>query len=183
MTQNTHSFTNNGSFVVDVLLTPEWQEASPSVEARVKECVAEVFYTICPDLVKNHEIEVAVNLSDEQTVHDLNAEYRGKDKPTNVLAFANYEGANWWQAADIPNDMPLLIGDMVLAYGVVAREASEQGKKFEAHLSHLVVHGCLHLLGYDHLSDADAEVMEGLEKKILFGLGIENPYHNDEIKA
>ncbi|MCK5041296.1 MAG: rRNA maturation RNase YbeY [Sphingomonadales bacterium] len=183
MTQNTHSFTNNGSFVVDVLLTPEWQEASPSVEVRVKECVAEVFYTICPDLVKTYEVEVVVNLSDEKTVHGLNAEYRGKDKPTNVLSFANYEGPNWWQTANLPSDMPLLIGDMVLAYGVVAREASEQGKKFEAHLSHLVVHGCLHLLGYDHLNDADAEVMEGLEKKILFGLGIENPYHNDEIKA
>jgi len=94
----------------------------------------------------------------------LNARYRGKDKPTNVLSFpaaANPEGH---------------LGDIALAYGVCAREALEQGKPLAHHLQHLVAHGVLHLLGYDHMSDDEAETMEGLERVVLAGLGAPDPY-------
>ena len=176
MMEHTHSFIDDGSFSVDVLADTQWLEALATVEAVVKECVAETFFIVCPKLIKTHEIEVTISLSDNDYVQELNKKYRGKDRATNVLSFANYEGRSWRQSGIVDDKIPLLFGDIILAYGVVAKEAKEQNKKFESHLSHLVVHGCLHLLGYDHLTEEDAEKMEGLEKEILFGLGIKNPY-------
>ena len=107
---------------------------------------------------------VAVLLADDDTVADLNQRFRGKAGPTNVLSFpapANPEGQ---------------IGDIALAYGVCAREALEQGKSLKDHLIHLSVHGVLHLLGYDHETDGDAEAMEALERSILETLGVSDPY-------
>jgi probable rRNA maturation factor len=97
-------------------------------------------------------------------VRDLNARFRGKDAPTNVLSFPAPESA--W-----PH-----LGDIALAYGVCRREADGQDKSFAHHVMHLTVHGVLHLLGYDHETDAEAEVMEGLERAILGGLGLPDPY-------
>lgn len=177
MTQNPHSFIDNAQLAIDVLADPKWLGELPHVEALVRECVTETLLHTCAGLIKNHEVEVTVSLSDDARVKELNAEYRAKDKPTNVLSFANYQGLNWPSTTSFSDDMPILMGDIILAYGVVTKEAIEQNKKFEAHLSHLIVHGCLHLLGYDHLTDEDAATMEDLETKILFGLGIKNPYH------
>ena len=103
-------------------------------------------------------------LTDDETIHDLNARFRGKDSATNVLSFPAAESA-----------LPYL-GDIALAYGVCAREAEAQGKPLAHHLTHLVVHGVLHLLGYDHESDAEAEAMEGVERAILSRLGVPDPY-------
>lgn len=107
------------------------------------------------------ETELSVVLADDGFVQNLNRDYRDKDKPTNVLSF--------------PQDSPML-GDVVLAYETVKREAEEQDKAFEDHVAHLLVHGVLHLLGYDHENDEDAEEMEALEVEILNGLVIANPY-------
>ena len=103
-------------------------------------------------------------LTDDETVRDLNARFRGKDKPTNVLSFPAPENAR-------PH-----LGDIVLAYGVCADEAREQGKPFGDHLSHLVVHGVLHLMGYDHEADDEAEAMEAKERTLLAALGFPDPY-------
>ncbi|MFA5940774.1 MAG: rRNA maturation RNase YbeY [Sinimarinibacterium sp.] len=105
--------------------------------------------------------ELTIRVVDEDESRALNAGYRGKDKPTNVLSFPGSGG---------------LLGDLVICAPVVAREALEQGKPARAHWAHMVVHGCLHLRGYDHEHDLDAQRMEAREKRILKGLGFADPY-------
>lgn len=107
---------------------------------------------------------VALLLTDDAAVEALNARFRGQQKPTNVLSFP------------APANPEQFLGDVALAHGVCAREAREQGKPLGHHLQHLVAHGVLHLLGYDHIGDAEASEMEDLERAILAGLGIPDPY-------
>ncbi len=108
--------------------------------------------------------DVVVLLADDASVRDLNNRFRGKDTVTNVLSFP---------APPNPEDH---LGDVALAYGVCAAEAAQQGKSLADHLQHLVAHGVLHLVGYDHENDADAADMEGLERAVLAGLGVADPY-------
>jgi probable rRNA maturation factor len=115
-------------------------------------------------------------LSDDDTVRQLNREWRGQDKPTNVLSFPAQELRPGGPLPQPPLGAPLLLGDVVLAAETVAAEASAQGKRVADHLSHLVVHGVLHLLGFDHEAEADAVLMERREVAILAGLGIADPY-------
>lgn len=117
----------------------------------------------------NHldHVELVIRLVDRAESQQLNRDYRGMDKPTNVLSF--------------PFDAPAVvesnhIGDLVICAPLVAAEAAEQGKPLEAHWAHLVVHGVLHLLGFDHINDEQAEEMEDLEVEILARLGFSNPY-------
>ncbi|MCA0199292.1 MAG: rRNA maturation RNase YbeY [Proteobacteria bacterium] len=114
--------------------------------------------------------ELSVLLTGDAAIRKLNALYRGKDKATNVLSFP--------AGADGPSDGGVLLGDVVIAYGTVVKEAKEAGKSLKDHLSHMVVHGVLHLLGYDHDVSSDAKTMERLETKILAGLGIQDPYRD-----
>lgn len=115
--------------------------------------------------------EVGVVFADDALVRALNREHRGRDRPTNVLSFPL--GAPAPMPAD---DAPLLLGDVVLAFETVCREADEQGKSVADHAAHLLVHGLLHLLGHDHETDCDATEMEALETEILAGLGVADPY-------
>lgn len=117
-------------------------------------------------------MEISILLTTDQAVRRLNASFRGIDKPTNVLSFPAFSDG------DIapPAGTPVLLGDIAVAFGTTDREARAEGKTLAAHLSHLVVHGVLHLLGYDHQRDRDAMKMELLETEILAGLGIANPY-------
>lgn len=113
------------------------------------------------------EPELTVRLVAEDESQALNSDYRGKDYPTNVLSFP----------FEAPPEVPLeLLGDLIICAQVVQREAVEQGKTAEAHWAHMVVHGCLHLLGYDHIKDDEADVMENLERQILASLGYPDPY-------
>lgn len=115
--------------------------------------------------------ELTIRLVDEAEGRELNRDYRDKDYATNVLSFP----------ADVPDellDIPLL-GDLVICVPVVEREAAEQGKALQAHWAHLVIHGCLHLLGYDHLEDDEAEEMESLERQLLAELGHPDPYADE----
>lgn len=117
---------------------------------------------------RSADSELTIRLVDEAEGRELNRTWRQKDYATNVLSFP----------ADVPDellDIPLL-GDLVICVPVVAREAAEQGKPLAAHWAHLVIHGCLHLLGYDHIDDAEADEMEDLERQLLAELGHPDPY-------
>ncbi len=114
---------------------------------------------------------IKVRLVDEAEARELNRDYRGKDYATNVLTFAYDEGEDM----PLPEGLPLM-GDLVLCRQVVEREAAEQGKVLDAHYAHLSVHGMLHLQGFDHIEDAEAEEMEAREREILAGLGYPDPY-------
>lgn len=121
------------------------------------------------------DLEVVLRLVEFDESQDLNRDYRGKDKPTNILSFP----FEW------PEELPVearpaftALGDLVVCAPLVAQEAREQGKSPEAHWAHLLIHGMLHLQGFDHVLDQDAEVMENLEIAILKQLGYENPYES-----
>lgn len=115
--------------------------------------------------------ELSLALSDDAELQILNKAYRGKDGPTNVLSFPGS-----FPGGESSGGGPAQLGDVILAYGVCAREAAAQGKSLADHLSHLVVHGVLHLLGHDHEAEGEAARMEALERRILAGLGIADPY-------
>jgi|GEM_PF-23071 len=115
-------------------------------------------------------LDCCVVLSSDAKVRRLNRDYRGKDKPTNVLSFAALDGGK------PPRNQAWPLGDIILALGTCRKEARTQRKSLEQHLAHLVIHGVLHLLGYDHEAEAEAERMEGLEIAALKRLGIDNPY-------
>lgn len=119
-------------------------------------------------------VEISVRLGSDEDVRALNAEWRGKDKPTNVLSFPMAEKADL-QGANVAGP-ELLLGDIVLARGVCERESVEKGVTVDQHTTHLIVHGTLHLLGYDHHEDADAADMEAREVRALARLGVANPY-------
>jgi len=127
-------------------------------------------------LAEPARIEVSVKFATDAEVHALNRDYRGKDKPTNVLSFPMVQ-TDLLDAIDgNGDDGEVLLGDIVLAHGVCVREAEEKAVAVEAHAAHLVVHGTFHLLGYDHLTDRDAEEMEAAEREALASLGIDDPY-------
>ncbi len=119
--------------------------------------------------------EIAIRLTDDGEIQALNQTHRGKDKPTNVLTFPMFDGPEIATLATSP--MPeILLGDVVLALGVCAAEAAAKGITLEAHFTHLVAHGMLHLLGYDHLEEGEAEAMEAIERLALSDLGYSDPY-------
>ena len=147
------------SATVDVLINAKaWKTAAPTIKKIVERAVAAA---LAAERIKT-PVELSVVLATDAAVQKLNKAYRGKDKPTNVLSF--------------PAGDPSLLGDVVLAYGTVARDARAEEKLCQNHVSHLVVHGVLHLLGYDHERMPEAEKMETRETKILAGLGIPDPY-------
>lgn len=138
----------------------DWSRAISDVEAVVSRAALAA--------LDHMEGSVVMLLTDDVSVQALNARFRDKDLPTNVLSFPG---------ADMPvPGAPIHLGDVVLAYGVCAAEAEAQGKTLTGHLTHLVVHGVLHLLGRDHEAEADADAMEAEEKAILAELGIADPY-------
>lgn len=124
-------------------------------------------------------IEISVKLTDNEEVRTLNAAYRDKDRPTNVLSFPMVQPDLIEALADT-DDGEVLLGDIVLALGVCEAEAEERGIALADHVTHLIVHGTLHLLGYDHQGTVEAEAMEALERSALAGLGIADPYPVDE---
>lgn len=122
------------------------------------------------------DAEIAVMLTDDIGIRTLNSNWRGIDKPTNVLSFPALQPTG--PRGD--DDAPRMLGDIAIAYETMRREADEEQKPFDHHLSHLTVHGFLHLIGYDHETDDEAEEMEALEREILAHLGIADPYADRE---
>ncbi|HHF3644937.1 rRNA maturation RNase YbeY [Haemophilus influenzae] len=149
-----------GSILVDLQIATENIEGLPTEEQIVQWATAAV-------QPEGNEVEMTVRIVDEAESHELNLTYRGKDRPTNVLSFP----------FECPDEVELpLLGDLVICRQVVEREAVEQDKPLMAHWAHMVVHGSLHLLGYDHIEDDEAEEMESLETQIMQGLGFDDPY-------
>jgi probable rRNA maturation factor len=153
----------------------EW-DSSRSWDLLVRRAAeAAVAESAFPQLATSERpVEISVLLTGDEKVRELNAEYRGKDKPTNVLSFpmANIDDLYGATIAD----PELLLGDIILARGVCEAEATEKGVSVEQHATHLIIHGTLHLLGYDHHDDAEAADMEAREIRALGRLGIANPY-------
>jgi probable rRNA maturation factor len=158
--------------MIDVIVeSPSWDEVSDA-EAVIRRALVAAAAAVGTDLGKS---TVAVLLTDDAAMRRLNAQWRDIDKPTNVLSFP----AAPQLAASEDEAKPL--GDIAIAYETTAREARDERKHFAHHLAHLAVHGFLHLLGYDHASEAQAETMERLERDILQRLGVPDPYLTTEV--
>ena len=160
---------------IDIESDEEWDSStdwSLLVRRAAESALAESAF---PRLAKGaRPVEISVRLTGDEEVRALNSEWRGKDKPTNVLSFPMTEAD---ELANAGGEGPeLMLGDIVLARGVCEREAAEKAVPVETHATHLLVHGTLHLLGYDHLDDEEAADMEGREVRALARLGIGDPY-------
>jgi len=153
----------------------EW-DSSRSWEQLVRRAAeAAIAESAYPELTElEHSVEISVTLTGDEQVRALNAHWRGKDKPTNVLSFPMVDERDLSRANIVESE--LLLGDIVLARGVCEAEAAEKGISVEDHARHLLIHGTLHLLGYDHHDDREALDMEAREVRALARLGIANPY-------
>ena len=153
-----------GKMIIDLQIACEQETGLPTAEQIEQWATAAV-------QPQSDEVEMTVRIVDEAESHALNLNYRGKDRPTNVLSFP----------FECPDEVELpLLGDLVICHQVVEREAQEQDKPVMAHWAHMVVHGSLHLLGYDHIEDDEAEEMEILETQIMMGLGFADPYLSEK---
>lgn len=154
---------------------PDWESLLPEAESLGRRAALAAFAAAPhPD----RPCEAGLLLADDKTLRRLNRQYRGKDKATNVLSFPAWEGED--PAAGVPEGAPVLLGDVAVAAGVLAAEAEVQEKSLADHFSHLVVHGILHLMGYDHeRGEREAADMEDLERRVLAGLGIPDPYGDE----
>ena len=149
---------------IDVLIeAPQWLGMTGDILRHVREAAR-----LALSSRGATDAEICVLLADDATVQRLNRQFRGQDKPTNVLSFP----------VSLSSKETAMLGDIVLAYETVAREAEEQDKPLVHHAQHLTVHGVLHLLGFDHETEADAKIMEALETKLLAALGIPDPYQS-----
>lgn len=148
----------------------DWRRGLPEVEAVCRRAALATLGYLKRDGCIG--LEVSIVLADDAAVHILNRDYRGMDRPTNVLSFPS----GGPMSEEAKNAMPLLAGDVVLAYETVFAEADRQRKAVAAHLAHLVVHGVLHLFGYDHEAEDEARRMERMETEILSELGLPDPY-------
>ena len=155
--------------MTEVLVTAECWQAEPGAEAVINRAVAAAAEMADAD---TGDAELAVMLTDDSGIRTLNQNWRGIDKATNVLSFPALQPTG----PTGPDDAPRMLGDIAIAYQTTRREADEEQKAFDHHLSHLAVHGFLHLIGYDHETDDEAEAMESLEREILAQLGIPDPY-------
>src|SRR5438105_2773211 len=169
-----HSPIPNSSIpMTEVLVTAECWQAEPDAEAVILRAIAAAAEATDADA---GGAELAVMLTDDSGIRTLNNNWRGIDKATNVLSFPALQPTG----PRGEDDAPPMLGDIAIAYQTTRREADEEQKPFDHHLSHLAVHGFLHLIGYDHETDGEAEAMESLEREILAQLGIPDPYADRE---
>jgi probable rRNA maturation factor len=159
--------------LTEVLVVAGCWQTEPDAEAVIHRAISAAAEIADADV---GEAELAVMLTDDSGIQTLNSNWRGVDKPTNVLSFPALQPTG----AGAPDDAPRMLGDIAIAYETTRKEADDEQKPFDHHLSHLAVHGFLHLIGYDHEKDDDAEAMESLEQEILAQLGIPDPYADRE---
>jgi probable rRNA maturation factor len=154
--------------ITEILVAADGWRDEPGAEAAIQRAIEAAAEAVDADIA---DTEVAVMLTDDPTMRTLNLDWRGIDKPTNVLSFPAQT-----KSAPREDGPPRMLGDIAIAYETARREADDAHTPFDHHLSHLAVHGFLHLIGYDHETDDDAEAMEALEQQILAQLGIPDPY-------
>jgi probable rRNA maturation factor len=159
--------------MTEVLVVADGWQSEPDAEAVILRAIATAAEMADAD---TGEAELAVMLTDDAGIRTLNKNWRGIDKPTNVLSFPALPPTG----PAGPDDAPRMLGDIAIAFETTRQEADDEQKPFDHHLGHLAVHGFLHLIGYDHETDDDAEAMEALETEILAQLGIPDPYGNRE---
>lgn len=154
---------------------PEWDSSAGWAGLARTAAEAAICESAYPQLVgSDRHVELSVRLAGDEEVKALNAQWRGKDKPTNVLSFPQLDPRQLENAAG--SGPELMLGDLVLARGVCEREAEDKAIPIERHAAHLIVHGTLHLLGYDHQDEQSAEEMESREVRALARIGIPDPY-------
>jgi len=153
----------------DVMTVADCWSAEPDAEAVIRRAIDTAAASVTADIA---DAEVVVMLTDDAGIRTLNRNWRKIDKPTNVLSFPALRA----EGVRRPDDPPPMLGDIAIAFETTRREADDEHKPFDHHLSHLAVHGFLHLIGYDHETEAEAEEMENLEREILARLGIPDPY-------
>ena len=156
---------------IDIQIQSPLWDAQPLAAQTVRDAIAAAAATL-----STADNEVCILLTDDKAIRLLNREWRGIDKPTNVLSFEALQPTG----GSSPGDAPRMLGDIAIAYQTTRKEADDEQKPFDHHLSHLAVHGFLHLIGYDHEKDDDAEAMEALESEVLAQLGIPDPYADRE---
>lgn len=148
----------------------QWDQVSALSELTENVILRTLAAAKMPDKVQGKSLEISVVFANDAVIQTLNREYRYKDYPTNILSFA------FLDAKENPENVAMALGDLILAFETIAREAGEEKKLLKDHITHLLVHGTLHLLGYDHETNDDASLMETTEIRILQGLNIQNPY-------
>jgi probable rRNA maturation factor len=155
--------------MTEVLVVADCWRDEPEADAVIQRAIAAAAEAVDADVA---DTEIAVMLTDDAGIRTLNSNWRGIDEPTNVLSFPALQPTTVRR----PGDAPRMLGDIAIAYQTMRKEADDEQKPFDHHLSHLAVHGFLHLVGYDHEKDDEAEAMEALEQEILAQLGIPDPY-------
>jgi probable rRNA maturation factor len=160
-----HAGTPSIDIQIDIQVqSPQWSE-QPLAEQTVRAAIA-----AAADMLSTAGGEVSIVLTDDSAMQALNRHWRGIDKPTNVLSFPAPKAGDGKMLGD------KMLGDIVIAYETLKRECDEEGRIFLHHLAHLTVHGFLHLIGYDHQTDGDADAMEALESKIMHAMQMPDPY-------
>lgn len=163
------------------LRSADWEDQFPEYQMRIEACFEQILTQVHE--ARNFEeiphLELSILLCADKDIQELNKDYRDRDRATNVLSFPSLSEKDMdvflTKGREIP-DFPIILGDIIFAFQTIEREALEQAKSFSDHFCHLCLHGMLHLLGYDHVEDAQAEKMEALEKKLLSKLSIDDPY-------
>ena len=155
--------------ITEVLVVADCWQTEPNAEAVIHRAIHAAAEIADADV---GDAEIAVMLTDDAGIRTLNSNWRGIDKPTNVLSFPALQPTG----PATPDDAPRMLGDIAIAYQTTRKEADDEQKPFDHHLSHLAIHGFLHLIGYDHEKDGEAEAMEAVERQILAQLGIPDPY-------
>ncbi len=156
---------------IDVSIqNPAWENLAHIEKIVVEAATNALHGAILPKPVIGRDLEVSLVLANDELLKVLNNNYRNQDKPTNILTFATLDSPNFIEEGT------LSLGDVIIAYETVVAEAQKDGKFITDHVRHLIVHGVLHLLGYDHIDDDDATDMETLEIRILETMGVQNPY-------
>jgi len=167
---------------IDVLVDSEHWKNAGTAKAVVRRALKQAATAL-----STKSAELAIVLTDDAAMRRLNRNWRGVDAPTNVLSFATKNPGNWHMLDRVSDELDRQLGkhlgDIVLAYETVKREARREGKPFDHHLAHLAVHGFLHLLGYDHASSAQARRMETIERAVLRDLAVPDPYRANHSTA
>ena len=173
-----HQFSRSNDIIIVDVVADEWLTSFPD-EALLKKLVISAAKSALLTVGPARSVEVSILLTDDNEIRALNQNYRDKNVPTNVLSFAI---SDCYTSSELnliqPKDFPKLLGDVVVAYQTCSKEATSQSRILEDYLCHMIIHGTLHLLGYDHGNEEEAIIMEDFERKSLAPLGIKDPYIN-----